>query len=121
MKSLQENPWKTVGEKYQRDMICQGQVAHLVDFGAFIKLEEGIDGFIHISELARERVEKVTDILKQDQQITVKILNVDPQNQRISLSLKALDKTAAPASTPDSAIPSKKPKKQPPRRGGLSF
>jgi len=117
MKSLQENPWKNIGEKYQRDMICEGQVARLVDFGAFIKLEDGIDGFIHISELSPERVEKVTDILKQDQQITAKVLNVDPQKQRIALSLKALDKSA----TTTIPAPAKKQKKQPPRRGGLSF
>ena len=69
---------------------AKGTVSRLMDFGAFVKLEPGIEGLIHISELGHGRVFRARDVVSEGQEVEVKILSVDEENQRISLSLKAL-------------------------------
>src|SRR5436190_23242753 len=67
----------------------KGSVTRTMDFGAFVELEPGVEGLIHISELARNKVWRVTDVVKPGQEVEVKVLSVDPASRRISLSLRA--------------------------------
>jgi small subunit ribosomal protein S1 len=99
-------------------------VTRLTDFGAFVQLEEGIEGLIHISQLSEQRVRSVKDVLEPGKVIQVRVLSVDPEQRRISLSLKGLaEKSAAePASVQAEASPAPAPRKRKkPLRGGLSW
>jgi small subunit ribosomal protein S1 len=89
-----DNPWQNAGSKYYVGLKVKGTVSKLMDFGAFVKLEPGVEGLIHISELGHGRVFRARDVLHEGQEVEVKVLNVDEEAQRISLSLKALQ--AAP-------------------------
>ena len=73
-----------------RSQQVSGTVSKVADFGAFIKLETGIEGLVHISEIAHERVKSVGAVLNEGQTVEVKILSVDPDKQKMSLSIKAL-------------------------------
>ena len=84
------NPWEDVDSKYPVGSRSIGTVSKVMDFGAFVKLEPGIEGLVHISELAHGRVHRTGDIVAEGQQLEVKVLAVDRENQRISLSLRAL-------------------------------
>jgi small subunit ribosomal protein S1 len=84
------NPWQNVASKYPVGGRATGKVSRLMDFGAFVKLEPGVEGLIHISELGHGRVFRASDVVSEGQEVEVKILSVDEENQRISLSLKAL-------------------------------
>ncbi len=85
-----DNPWQNVASKYPIGARAKGTVSRLMDFGAFVKLEPGVEGLIHISELGHGRVFRARDAVSEGQEVEVKILSVDQENQRISLSLKAL-------------------------------
>ena len=85
-----ENPWDSVESKFPVGSRVTGAVSKTMDFGAFVRLDAGIEGLIHISELAHGRVHRTTDAVSEGQQVEVKILSVDREKQRISLSLKAL-------------------------------
>ncbi|HEX2475135.1 MAG TPA: S1 RNA-binding domain-containing protein [Lacipirellulaceae bacterium] len=85
-----ENPWQRAASKYIIGSRATGTVSRIMDFGAFVKLEPGIEGLIHVSELSHGRVFRVSDIVSEGQEVEVKILSVDAEKQRISLSLKAL-------------------------------
>lgn len=85
-----ENPWQNVESKYVVGARAKGTVSRLMDFGAFVKLEPGVEGLIHISELGHGRVFRARDVVSEGQEVEVKILSVDSGEQRISLSLKAL-------------------------------
>jgi small subunit ribosomal protein S1 len=84
------NPWQNVASKYPVGARATGKVSRLMDFGAFVKLEPGVEGLIHISELGHGRVFRASDVVSEGQEVEVKILTVDEENQRIGLSLKAL-------------------------------
>jgi small subunit ribosomal protein S1 len=85
-----ENPWQRAASKYIIGSRATGTVSRTMEFGAFVKLEPGIEGLIHVSELSHGRVFRVSDIVSEGQEVEVKILSVDAEKQRISLSLKAL-------------------------------
>ncbi|MEX2091902.1 MAG: S1 RNA-binding domain-containing protein, partial [Pirellulales bacterium] len=85
-----ENPWDKAASKYYAGARVDGAVSRLMDFGAFVKLEPGVEGLIHMSELAYNRVWRPSDVLAEGQEVEVKVLSVDAEKQRISLSLKAL-------------------------------
>ncbi len=122
LKALGEDPWVGVGERYQADAIVSGAVTRTTDFGAFVQLEDGIEGLIHISELSETRVRSVNDVVRDGEVIQVKVLSVDGDQRRISLSLKGATETGtldAPANPALAA--SKKKKRQKPMRGGLSW
>jgi small subunit ribosomal protein S1 len=85
-----DNPWNSVASKYYVGANVSGKVSRIMDFGAFVKLEPGVEGLIHISELAHGRVFRASDIVSEGQDVNVKVLSVDVEKQRISLSLKAL-------------------------------
>jgi small subunit ribosomal protein S1 len=88
MKQLTESPWDTITEKYFPGTVVPGKVTRLMDFGAFVELEPAIEGLIHISELAQQRVYRVKDIVQPGQEVQVKVMSVDPSQRRIGLSLK---------------------------------
>jgi small subunit ribosomal protein S1 len=85
-----ENPWQKAATKYVAGSRAMGTVSRVMDFGAFVKLEPGVEGLIHISELGHGRVFRTSDVVSEGQEVEVKILSVDAEKQRISLSLKAL-------------------------------
>ncbi|MDD5940417.1 MAG: 30S ribosomal protein S1 [Lachnospiraceae bacterium] len=85
-----ENPWVAASTKYSVGSVVTGRVARLADFGAFVELEPGVDGLLHVSQISKERVEKPSDVLKVGDEVTAKIIDFNPENNRISLSVKAL-------------------------------
>ncbi len=89
LKQLSASPWDDIGSKYLVGSVVKGRVTRLMDFGAFVELEPGVEGLIHISELAPQRVRRVGDIVQAEQEVQVKVLSVDATQRRISLSLKA--------------------------------
>lgn len=126
LKALGADPWTGAGERYQPEAIISGLVTRTTTFGAFIQLEEGIEGLVHISQLSDQRVRSVGDVLKIGEVVQVRVLTVDAPQRRISLSLKGIggsaessvaQEAATAAATPQ---PKKKDRKKP-LRGGLSW
>ncbi|MCL2603110.1 MAG: 30S ribosomal protein S1 [Defluviitaleaceae bacterium] len=95
MKDADANPWNGIADRYPVDAIVEGTVVRLTPFGAFIKLEEGIDGLVHISQIAARHITKPDDELTVGQKVNVLITAVDVQNQKISLSKKQADEQLA--------------------------
>src|SRR5438445_4865520 len=89
MKQLVASPWDNVAETYPPNHIVAGKVTRLAQFGAFVELEPGVEGLIHISELSPSRVRRVADVVQAGQEVQVMVVGVDPAQRRISLSLKA--------------------------------
>ena len=90
MRQLARNPWADVPERYSAGKTVTGKVTRITDFGGFIELEQGVEGLIHISELDHQRIRAVQDVLTVGQEVTVQVVEVATDRQRISLSLKAL-------------------------------
>ncbi len=88
-RELQDNPWNNVDRKYPVGSTVKGVVSRLAQFGAFVKLEPGVEGLIHVSELAHHRVQRVDLVVKEGDEVEVKVVEVNPETQRIGLSLKA--------------------------------
>ncbi|NLV71564.1 MAG: 30S ribosomal protein S1 [Actinobacteria bacterium] len=91
LKQTQKDPWQQVFENRQVNEIVHGKVTKLVSFGAFVEIEEGVEGLIHISELAQHHVEDPSEIVRPGQEVNVKIIEIDPDRRRLSLSLKRLE------------------------------
>ena len=91
MKQTEPNPWRVIAEKYHEGQVITGRVRNLTDFGAFVEIEDGIDGLIHISDMSwTKRVEHPSEVLQKGQEVEVAVLNVDVERQRLSLGLKQL-------------------------------
>ncbi len=90
LKFPEENPWITAGEKYAAGNIVTGKVARMTDFGAFVELEPGVDALLHVSQIAREHVDKPSDVLSIGQEVTAKVVDFNGEDHKISLSIKAL-------------------------------
>ena len=90
LRRTQRDPWEDVEAKYPRGQVVQGTVTKLTDFGAFVKLEDGVEGLVHVSEIDWGHVNHPRDVLAEGDEIEVKILNADPQERRISLSIREL-------------------------------
>ena len=125
LKQTQPDPWAEVPEKYKVGSVVRGKVVNLTSFGAFTKLEEGIEGLIHISELADRRIEKPEEIVSVGDELDLKVINLSPKDRRIGLSLKALlaeqERAAAPDETEKPARtrperPSRSRREREPRR-----
>jgi small subunit ribosomal protein S1 len=119
MRQIQDNPWDGAASRYQPESVVKGKVTRLADFGAFIEVEPGIEGLVHISELADRRVNRVSEIVEQDQEVQVRVLSVDPDSQRMSLSLKGVTTSAEAVFKADEAEREERRKRKRPRRGGL--
>jgi small subunit ribosomal protein S1 len=91
------NPWNTVNEMYRVDQVVTGVIRRLQPFGAFVELSEGLEGLVHVSQISDARVEKPSDVLSVGQEVKVKILSIDADQQRISLSIKAAEDNEAEA------------------------
>ncbi len=96
-KQLQPHPWDNAAEKYPEGSIVNGKVVRITDFGAFVELEPGLDGLVHISQCATTRVAKVEDAVKVGEEVKVKVLGVDPEKKRISLSIRQALEPEVPA------------------------
>ena len=95
LKATTPGPWDGVEQKLAAGDVIEGTVKRLTDFGAFVEVLPGIDGLVHISQISHERVENPKDALKAGQEVTVKVLEVNPANERVSLSIKALEERPA--------------------------
>ena len=90
LKQIQPDPWQSVvPEKYRVGMDVRGKVVRLADFGAFVELEDGVEGLLHVSELSHERVGKPEDVVQVGQELTLKVIKLDPEERKIGLSLRA--------------------------------
>ena len=124
LKALATDPWAGVAERYQPEAVVSGAVTRLTDFGAFVQLEDGIEGLIHISQLSEQRVRSVKDVVEPGKVIQVRVLAVDPEQRRISLSLKGMGEKPEPhpvAAQAEGAPPPSQKKRKKPLRGGLSW
>jgi 4-hydroxy-3-methylbut-2-enyl diphosphate reductase IspH/predicted RNA-binding protein with RPS1 domain len=104
-KQIQPDPWSRASESYREGSIVEGKVVRLAPFGAFIELEAGIDGLVHISQLADRRVAKPDDVVTVGEMVKVKVLGVSPKDHRISLSLR---EAAEPTSERSASAPSRR-------------
>ena len=91
IKALLPGPWDTVDEEYPAGTVTTGTVKRIVDFGAFVELKPGVEGLVHISEMAHRHVDTPHEVVSEDEEIEVKVLSVDQEAQRVSLSIKALE------------------------------
>ena len=89
LKQAQEDPWARITDTYREGQKITGKVTKLTNFGAFVELEDGIDGLVHISQISEERVEKVKDVLNIGDEVSARIVKIDPVEHRIGLSIKA--------------------------------
>jgi small subunit ribosomal protein S1 len=89
--TVEENPWDTILDRYEENEIVDGVVVRLADFGAFVKLEDHVEGLVHVSQISEEKVEKPSDVLELGQEVEVLILSIDASDQKISLSIKQIE------------------------------
>ena len=95
MKQLEPDPWTTVSDRYAIGSVVEGRVRKLTDFGAFVEIEEGIDGLVHISDVTwTKRIKHPSEALKEGQIVQAVILNIDAPNRRLSLGMKQLQPDA---------------------------
>jgi predicted RNA-binding protein with RPS1 domain len=126
-RSLQDHPWENIDAQFPIGTVVHGTVSRIANFGAFVKLATGIEGLIHVSELANRRVTNVGNIVQEGQPVEVKILSVDKESQRIGLSLKqaaapAEEEAASAEAQAVEATPAPKPsvkKRSEPLKGGM--
>ncbi len=92
MKQIQDNPWDTIEERYPKGIEVEGKVRNLADFGAFVELEEGVDGLVHISDMSwTAKIKHPSEIVKKKDVVKCVVLAVDKENQRLSLGMKQLE------------------------------
>jgi small subunit ribosomal protein S1 len=92
MKQLLENPWENLSERYPTGAVVEGRVRNLTDFGAFIEIEDGIDGLVHVSNLSwTKRIKHPSEVLKKGEKLRAVVLGVEPENRRLSLGIKQLE------------------------------
>ena len=95
LKQLEPNPWTTIDSRYSVGSVVEGRVRNMTDFGAFIEIEEGIDGLVHVSDLSwTKRVKHPSEVLKKGQNVQAVILNIDSASHRLSLGIKQLQPDA---------------------------
>jgi ribosomal protein S1 len=123
LKQLTPSPWDLAEDKYERGTTHRGKVTRLMDFGAFVELEPGIEGLVHISELSPNRVRRVSDIVKPDQEVEVRVLKIEPEAKKIALSMKAIPvvepEPEEEEEEEDETPAAPKPERKIPLKGGL--
>jgi small subunit ribosomal protein S1 len=95
IKQIQKNPWDDVHHRFKVGQLVKGKVTNVTKFGAFIELEPGIEGLVHISEISRRRVEKAEEAVKSGDEIQVVVINVEPKKHKIGLSIKEVERYQA--------------------------
>ena len=93
IKQLEPDPWTQIANEHPVGSIIKGKITSITDFGAFVEIAQGIEGMIHISEVSRDKIESLAEVLKVGQEVDVVVLRVSPENKKIGLSIKALDDT----------------------------
>ena len=93
LKQAQTDPWTEIATKYPVGMVVKGKVSKVASFGAFVELEDGVDGLVHISQISDQRVEKVKDALDVGQEVEARVVKVDRAERRIGLSIRAMSMT----------------------------
>jgi small subunit ribosomal protein S1 len=93
VKQLERDPWESIKSRYRTGQAIDGSVTKLTDFGAFVEIEEGVEGLIYVSEIADHRIEKPSDVLKVGDKVRAEILSIEPKERRIGLSIKQLGRT----------------------------
>ena len=94
LKQVEPDPWSTLAERYAVDSTITGRVRNLTDFGAFIEVEEGIDGLVHVSDISHRRIKHPSEALKKGDEVEAVILNIDVENHRLSLGMRQLEPDA---------------------------
>jgi len=105
IKAAQPGPWDTAAEQFHTGDIVSGEVKRLVNFGAFVEIAPGVEGLVHISQISHKHIGTPHEVLKEGQTVQVKVLDVNPSEKRVSLSIKETEEAPAPA--PKSERPSK--------------
>jgi small subunit ribosomal protein S1 len=95
IKQIQKNPWEDAHHRFKVGQLVKGKVTNVTKFGAFIELEPGIEGLVHISELSNQRVEKADEVVKNGDEIQAVVINVEPKKHKIGLSIKDIDRYQA--------------------------
>jgi small subunit ribosomal protein S1 len=95
MKQLDTDPWSIIDTRFKVGDVVKGRVAKIASFGAFIELEDDIDGLVHISQISEERIEKVKDKLNVGDEVEARVIKVDKVERRIGLSVKAMNYSEA--------------------------
>lgn len=93
VKQLERDPWDNIKSRYRVGDAVEGAITKIADFGAFMELEEGIEGLIYVSEIAEQRVEKPSEALAVGQKVRAEILSIEPRERRIALSIKQLGRS----------------------------
>ncbi len=93
LKQAQNDPWDEIAAKYPTGMVVKGKVVKIASFGAFVELADGVEGFIHISQISDKHVDKIRDELKEGQEVEARVLKVDRGERRVSLSIRAMSMT----------------------------
>lgn len=123
LRQLKTSPWEDFEDRFSTGQTVRGKVTKLMDFGAFVELEPGIEGLIHISELGPKKVWRVKDVVQPGQEVDVRILKIEPDLKRISLSLRPLGPTVTAEPEPeeegDETPKPPKPERKVPLKGGL--
>ena len=117
-KQLQPRPWDTAAERYAEGDIVHGKVVRIVPFGAFVELEKGIDGLVHVSQISHEWLENPTSVLTIGEEIDAKVLAFDPEAHKITLSIKALQPRPWQEPRGDREDEGNQPRKPRNRKGG---
>jgi small subunit ribosomal protein S1 len=95
IKQIQKNPWDDIHHRFKVGQMIKGKVTNVTKFGAFVEIEPGIEGLVHISELSNQRVEKASEVTKAGDEIQAVVINVDPKKHKIGLSIKDIDRYKA--------------------------
>src|SRR6185436_19273527 len=103
LKQTQSDPWQQVLDSYQENDVVEGRVTKVVTFGAFVEILPGVEGLVHISELANHHVENPREVVSQGDPVNVLILEIDGERRRLSLSLKRVEEGAVPVPRADGA------------------
>jgi small subunit ribosomal protein S1 len=122
-RDLLEHPWDGAEEKFPVGAILDGTVSKIMEFGAFVRVAPGVEGLVHISELAHHRVQRVSQVVREGEGVKVKVLGIDPAAQKMSLSIKAIQgaepEEDEPAEEAGPAQPAAPSAPQKPLKGGL--
>lgn len=120
-RSLQDHPWSNIDSRFPIGSIAHGSVTRIAEFGAFVRIATGVEGLVHVSELAHHRVHNVSNVVQEGQEVDVKVLSVDTDQQRISLSLKGAQAAPEPQveeSAETTAVEEERPKPVLPKHRG---
>jgi small subunit ribosomal protein S1 len=109
LKQLAEDPWNNIDKYYKVGDLVTGKVTKLASFGAFVGLQHDIDGLVHISQVSEDRVDKIKNVLKVDQEVTARVIKIDKGERRIGLSIKAANYSPEQLKAEQAVLDSLKP------------